>query len=556
MTIPLRTPSRRCAGAEPLLGPAFRGRGGAAAAPRRSLPAVLPAAAPVVSPRFLVAAAPPPSHGEWEARQGPGAAGAAGRPLRRAGGRDGGGVGRRGGGSGGDAAAVALGAVDVVLARRRRGRLAQPLRPLPLRRGLPGFLWCQHDCPLIKPSHQVYRSKPNSCRSGSLYGVLQLISSTLVGSWSDVVGRPYCLLVCIIFSALGYFMLSVSSNVVLFAVARIFVGIFKHTHSVSKVLISDLVSEKDRLRVIGHFNAAASIGFILGPVVGGYLTELEGGFYITAFICASIFILNAGLFWILLWLEKKKHGNDWSIINPVKGSPLPVAKLSVQKDPLSREATRNSTHPQTSWAQIVSVLKRIRSITRSDLRDVFLVRLLMSIAVMLYHSNFVLALEERFGIKPKLTGYLISYSSALGVAAGFLLGPITRLYKHNTYAILLRSTIFTCVLTMIYSLSKNVWAVVLSSTFLAFSTTIGRTCITDLELTLGGNHASGMLIGVGQSVSAIGRILSPLLSGIAQEFSPCGPPILGGLLGFIAVLIMVLNKSRYTVIRGARVKMR
>ncbi|XP_053240212.1 major facilitator superfamily domain-containing protein 9 isoform X2 [Podarcis raffonei] len=393
-------------------------------------------------------------------------------------------------------------------------------------------------------------------RSAAHFQYLSGSFCIIQGSWSDVVGRPYCLLVCIIFSALGYFMLSVSSNVVLFAVARIFVGIFKHTHSVSKVLISDLVSEKDRLRVIGHFNAAASIGFILGPVVGGYLTELEGGFYITAFICASIFILNAGLFWILLWLEKKKHGNDWSIINPAKGSPLPVAKLSLQKDPLSREATRNSTHPQTSWAQIVSVLKRIRSITRSDLRDVFLVRLLMSIAVMLYHSNFVLALEERFGIKPKLTGYLISYSSALGVAAGFLLGPITRLYKHNTYAILLRSTIFTCVLTMIYSLSKNVWAVVLSSTFLAFSTTIGRTCITDLELTLGGDHASGMLIGVGQSVSAVGRILSPLLSGIAQEFSPCGPPILGGLLGFIAVLIMVLNKSRYTVIRGARVKMR
>nr|XP_034971203.1 major facilitator superfamily domain-containing protein 9 isoform X3 [Zootoca vivipara] len=351
-------------------------------------------------------------------------------------------------------------------------------------------------------------------------------------------------------------MLSVSRNVVLFAIARIFVGIFKHTHSVSKVLISDLVSEKDRLRVIGHFNAAASIGFILGPVVGGCLTELEGGFYITAFICASIFMLNAGLFWILLWIEKKKHGSDWSIINPAKGTSLTAAMLSLPKDTIPREATRNSTNTRTSWAQLVSVLKRIRSITRSDLRDVFLIRLLMSISVMLYHSNFVLALEERFGIKPKLTGYLISYSSALGVAAGFLLGPITRLYKHNTYAILLRSTIVTCVLTMIYSLSKNVWAVVLSSTFLAFSTTIGRTCITDLELTLGGDHASGMLIGVGQSVSAVGRILSPLLSGVAQEFSPCGPPILGGLLGFIAVLIMVLNKSRYTIIRGARVKIR
>ncbi|XP_061482781.1 major facilitator superfamily domain-containing protein 9 isoform X2 [Rhineura floridana] len=389
---------------------------------------------------------------------------------------------------------------------------------------------------------------------GSLYGVLQLISSTVVGSWSDVVGRPYCLLVCILFSALGYFMLSISSNVILFAAARIFVGIFKHTHSVTKVLISDLVSEKERLRVIGHFNAASSIGFILGPVVGGYLTELEGGFYLTAFICASIFILNAGLFWMLLWCEKKKHGDEWIIINKTKDSLLAEVKHSLQMESLSQETMKYSTRTKTSWTQVVSVLKRVSSIARSDLWDVFLVRLLMSLSVMLYHSNFVLALEERFGIKPKITGYLISYSSTLGVAAGFLLGPITRLYQHNTYAILLRSTILTCVFIIIYSLSENVWAVILSSTFLAFSTTIGRTCITDLELTLGGNQASGMLIGVGQSVSAVGRIVCPLLSGIAQEFSPCGPPVLGGLLGFIAVVIMVLNKSKYRGIRSTKLK--
>uniref|UniRef100_A0A6J0SXC8 Major facilitator superfamily domain-containing protein 9 isoform X1 n=1 Tax=Pogona vitticeps TaxID=103695 RepID=A0A6J0SXC8_9SAUR len=389
---------------------------------------------------------------------------------------------------------------------------------------------------------------------GSLYGILQLFSSTLVGSWSDIVGRSYCLLVCILFSALGYFVLSMSTNIFLFAIARIIVGIFKHTHSVSKVVISDLVPENERLLVIGHFNAASSTGFILGPIVGGYLTELEGGFFLTAFICASLFILNAGLFWMLLWCEKKIYGNEWTATNKVRDVLSAEEEENLELISLPHDAMEGSPPATSSWTQVLSVLRRLSSIARSDLWDVFLVRLLMSIAVMLYHSNFVLALEERFGIKPKFTGYLISYSSTLGVAAGFLLGPITRLYQHQTYAILLRSSVVTCVFMMLHSSSASVWIVILSSTALAFSTTVGRTCITDLELALGGNEASGMLIGVGQSVSAVGRIISPLLSGIAQEFSPCGPPVLGSFLGFIAVVIMVLNKSEYSGLRSRKLK--
>lgn len=71
-------------------------------------------------------------------------------------------------------------------------------------------------------------------------------------------------------------------------------GIFKHTLSISRALLSDLVAEKERPLVIGRFNTASSVGFILGPMVGGYLTELDDGFYLTAFICFSVFILNAG----------------------------------------------------------------------------------------------------------------------------------------------------------------------------------------------------------------------------------------------------------------------
>lgn len=197
------------------------------------------------------------------------------------------------------------------------------------------------------------------------------------------------------------------------------------------------------------------------------------------------------------------------------------------------------------WIQVATVLKRIKGIACSDLWDIFLVRLLMSVAILLYYSNFTLALEERFGVKPLFAGYLMSYSSALGVLAGCLLGPITRLYHHNTYRLLLHSSTLTCMLILLYASALSIWMVILSSTFLAFSTTIGRTCIIDLELTVGGNEASGTLLGVGQSVTSVGRIVAPLLSGISQEFSPCGPPSLGVGLALVAILVMNVNKQKY-----------
>ncbi|NXD67266.1 MFSD9 protein, partial [Eolophus roseicapillus] len=377
---------------------------------------------------------------------------------------------------------------------------------------------------------------------GSLYGIMQLFSSTFVGCWSDIVGRRYSLLACILLSALGYFLLGASTTVFLFAISRVPVGIFKHTLSISKALLSDLVSERDRPLVMGRFNAASSVGFILGPVVGGYLTELEDGFYQTSFLCAFIFLLNAGLVWMLPWSEEYTGNRECQ-----QGTDSFSAKANhdLHLKSATNGAMASDSLFQSPWIQVTTVLKRIKGIACSDLWDIFLVRLLMSVAILLYYSNFSLALEERFGLKPLFAGYLMSYSSALGVLAGCLLGPITRLYQHNTYRVLLHSSTLTCTLILLYASAWSIWMVILSSTFLAFSTTIGRTCIIDLELTIGGNEASGTLLGVGQSVTSVGRILAPLLSGIAQEFSPCGPPSLGVGLALAAILIMNANKQKY-----------
>lgn len=404
---------------------------------------------------------------------------------------------------------------------------------------------------------------------GSTYGILQLFSSTIVGSWSDVVGRRYSLLTCLLLSALGYGLLGRSTSIALFVLARIPVGLFKHSLSICRALLSDLVSESERPLVMGHFNAASSVGFILGPVVGGYLTEHEGGFYTSSFTCAAIFLLNAGLVWMLPWSETLIHRNDTNSNNATsKGCHDNNCSKSIhngshansQRPVLPTETDSDSRAPgkhrgglrwsevslfQPAWRQLSSVGSKIRMVASSDMWDLFLVRLLMAVAIMLYYSNFSLAMEERFSLKPKVTGYLISYSSTLGALAGFLVGPVTQLYRNDMPALLLHSTVLTCLLILLYAAAPSVWQVLLSSTFFAISTTIGRTCITDLELQRGGVQASGTLIGAGQSVTAVGRVLAPLLSGLAQEFSPCGPPSLGVILALAAVGLLLIRIPKW-----------
>ncbi|XP_019609456.2 major facilitator superfamily domain-containing protein 9 isoform X2 [Rhinolophus sinicus] len=309
---------------------------------------------------------------------------------------------------------------------------------------------------------------------GSSYGILQLFSSTLVGCWSDVTGRRTSLLVCILFSALGYLILGASTNVFLFALARV-------------------------------------------PV---------------------------GLVWLFPWSDIKVNSTKNGLLLSKNRALSGKTDCEVQEGSPTPGSTAHGKTAGLPWTEVVSTLRVIRTLLFSDMWDIFLVRLLMAVAVMLYYSNFVLALEERFGVSPKTTGYLISYSSALGALAGFALGPIMRLYGRDCHRILLHANTLTFLLLLLYSAARTMAAVVLSSTLLSFSSAIGRTCITDLQLTVGGARASGTLIGVGQSVTAVGRIAAPLLSGVAQEVSPCGPPSLGAALALVAIFIMSLNNPR------------
>lgn len=72
------------------------------------------------------------------------------------------------------------------------------------------------------------------------------------------------------------------------------VGLFKHSQELSRGYLSQAAPGGAHSLVFGRFNAASSIGFIAGPIVGGHLAETRGGFSLVALCTASVFGLMLG----------------------------------------------------------------------------------------------------------------------------------------------------------------------------------------------------------------------------------------------------------------------
>lgn len=84
------------------------------------------------------------------------------------------------------------------------------------------------------------------------------------------------------------------TSLLVIAGLRVLLGVTKHTQSICKALITDLLPVNERAEAFSQSMAYSQLGFIIGPVLGGHLSEFSNGF---AYVCGTtslLFILNIG----------------------------------------------------------------------------------------------------------------------------------------------------------------------------------------------------------------------------------------------------------------------
>lgn len=153
---------------------------------------------------------------------------------------------------------------------------------------------------------------------GFVYAGMQFLCAPLIGNLSDRFGRRPVLIASLLALALDYSIMGFAPTLAWLFVGRFLSGIAGAAYPTIGAYIADVTPPDKRAGGFGVMGAAFSVGFILGPAMGGILGEF--GSRVPFFAAAALSLANA-LFGLLVLRESLAKENrrafEWRRANPV-----------------------------------------------------------------------------------------------------------------------------------------------------------------------------------------------------------------------------------------------
>ncbi|MDN3585731.1 TCR/Tet family MFS transporter [Pedobacter aquatilis] len=158
------------------------------------------------------------------------------------------------------------------------------------------------------------------------FALPQFIFSPILGGLSDKYGRRPILLFSLFGLGVDYLFLSFAPSIFWFFIGRIIAGITGASFTTGMAYIADISTPEKKAQNFGLVGAAFGLGFILGSVGGGLLSNF--GLRVPFMVAAGLSLLNwlYGFFILPESLSKEKRREfSWKRANPV-GSFINASK--------------------------------------------------------------------------------------------------------------------------------------------------------------------------------------------------------------------------------------
>lgn len=125
----------------------------------------------------------------------------------------------------------------------------------------------------------------------SSFAMAQFLAAPVLGGLSDRVGRRPVLLMCALGTAISFFVFGFAQSLWVMFAAQIINGMTGGVVSTAQAYIADVSSSPEaRTKNFGLLGAAAGIGFILGPVLGGTLAGIN--LRLPVFVAGGVALVN------------------------------------------------------------------------------------------------------------------------------------------------------------------------------------------------------------------------------------------------------------------------
>jgi multidrug resistance protein len=337
----------------------------------------------------------------------------------------------------------------------------------------------------------------------TVYSVAQFFMAPLWGRLSDRFGRKPILILGLVGSALAYLVFAWSRNLTWLFASRILAGIGGATIPVAEAYIADVTPPERRAGNMGLIGAAFGLGFTIGPALGGIMASIsfEAPGYLASALCLANALLAAGL--IHETLPRKRRAE----IRPLAAAGHPVVAMA-------------------------------RALRMPDLRRVLVLYFLFTAAFAVIQPTLSLFGQTRFGLGDRQVGYLFAF---LGLVSAAMQGGIVRrlVPRFGEVRLIQISGIPFVVGLILLGLAPSVPLLLLSLAVLAIGYGGALPPVLGLVSRVAPAHVQGGVLGVGQSVGSLARIVGPLAAGVAFDVGPSVPYLLGAGVAGLATLLAV-----------------
>lgn len=369
------------------------------------------------------------------------------------------------------------------------------------------------------------------------YGLMQLIFAPIWGGLTDDYGRKPFILLGLLGLSLGMILMGFARSLWMLYLAQGIGGIFScGIYPSAMAMISDVYRKDQRSAAMGRVGAAAGLGVIIGPGLGGLLAvnSLRTPFM----IAAGFALITALVVWKAL-PETLKLKKSTGIVSKADSntdeSTKPIQKvLKIWKDEEKTTKTTNKGRPWEAW--------------RHHLKSTLALGLIAAFFVNFGKSNFTgiygyYALE-RFGFGPQqVGGVLMAMSFMYALAQGVFVAPLTKVFQEKT----LINGIFLGIALgfFLVILSARAQHMILAMGVLMFMLAL----LKPVSLTYIANRAEGRegaVMGIAESFMSMGRIIGPLWAGFFFDLDIFLPYLSGGLI-FFGLFLFGLNKQPFHI---------
>jgi len=341
------------------------------------------------------------------------------------------------------------------------------------------------------------------CSSDVMVGVLvaafsfmQLLFTPVWGRLSDRMGRKPVLVIGLVCTIAGYILFGFASSFLILFLARLLGGIGGANISAAQAYIADVTSVEDRAKGMGLIGAAFGLGFVFGPFIGGLLVPY--GYEIPGFAAAALSTI--------------------ALVTTIVFLPEP--KMHAEKA------------AQTSSSFTLVKLKE--ALKKPKIASLFLLFFLVTFGYANIYATFPIISTREFDYTDRQVGMLFGFLGLIGaMTQGSFIRVLTK--KIPEKPLFLIGVFFTMLgLTFLpFYISTAVLLIVLTS--LSF----GSGVVTPTALSLISQNTDardqGSILGINQSLGALGRVLGPIWgSFVFQHFGHIWPFLTGG-----AVMLLV-----------------